>query len=259
MNGAPDTDAIARRLGVDRDRLEDFAEALTRPTPEAVLGFADRDDPPVDRETVAVWLRAELERQHARKRKRGLVLMNTAELKTGDVVVDRDAGPEDREAAVVVNTPPVAARDWKLFHGLTVAEYDGNEEYDPNVPVALVVYRAELGEWRPGYNGRSAIPATSLEGAPVEYYTFPAPRLKVVEPTDGNTAAPLHAIANAVRSRRVKILAVDRREAVVKIEKLGVEHTIEADGTVDGTGRTAERLEEIATAALAEGKGVTAE
>ena len=175
---------------------------------------------------------------------------DTADLKTGDVVVDREADADEQNAAVVVNTPPVAAEEWRVFNGVTVAEYGENDQYDPTAPVAVVVFREELADWRPDYRGRSAIPVVSLRGAPVDFYTFPAPRLEVVEPTDEDTAGPLYAIRDAVRERRVDSVAIDRREEVVVVEKLGVEYRVKPDGSVDDGGLFGEQLEQLAREAV---------
>jgi hypothetical protein len=194
-----------------------------------------------------------------------------------DVVRDR----EDDEAtdAVVVNTPPVAAKDWTAYADVSVA--DDNPEYDRDAEVIVVAFRAELHEARPEFTDTNN--ALQLgEADDVDTYAFPPGRLRRVAsicPDDGEERhgsgagadsegdtpadpsrgevveedglrADLDAIAGAVEELNVDSVAVDTfREAVV-VEKLGVEYLISADGSVDDDDRVGEALEEAAEAVV---------
>jgi hypothetical protein len=206
-------------------------------------------------------------------------MTDPADLPAGALVVDGDEDPEDQNPAVVVNTPPIPAAEWDVDDDTTVAEYPGNEPYDDGAPVVLVVYRDELAEWRPGFDGGKQIPAADLARGPCYGYAFPAPRLEAVghlddedstdeheagdeDSTDehetGDTDAPLVSIADALRERRVDAVRVADGADVVEVKKLGVTYHVEADGSVREGDRVAEKLEDIARDVLGGGEEVTA-
>ena len=196
-----------------------------------------------------------------------------------DVVRDR----EDDEAtdAVVVNTPPVAAKDWTAYGSVSVAE--DNPEYDDEAEVIIVAFRDELAEARPDFTyTNDALQLAQADD--VDTFAFPPGRLRRVASicpkndeerdgtdtgadTEGDTPADpsrgeaveedglragLDAIAGAVEELNVDSVAVDTfREAVV-VEKLGVEYLIHADGSVDDDDRVGEALEEAAEAVVDE-------
>jgi hypothetical protein len=187
-----------------------------------------------------------------------------------DVVRDReDDNPTD---AIVVNTPPVAAKHWTAYADVTVA--DDNPEYDHEAEVVVVAFRADLHEARPEFTETND--ALQLaEADDVDTYAFPPGRLRRVasicpqddEGRDGSDAggdtegeevdedglrADLDAIAGAVEDLNVDSVAVDTfREAVV-VEKLGVEYLIHADGSADGDDRVADGLEAAAEEVVSE-------
>jgi hypothetical protein len=107
-------------------------------------------------------------------------MTDVADLPAGALVVDGDEDPENQNPAVVVNTPPIPATEWDVDDDTTVSEYPGNEPYPDSAPVVLVVYRDELAEWRPEFDGGKQIPAADLARGPCYGYAFPAPRLEAV-------------------------------------------------------------------------------
>jgi hypothetical protein len=216
-------------------------------------------------------------------------MTDAADLDAGTVVVDREADRRDRDEAVVVNTPPVAAVAWEIGDE-TVAEYPGNEAYPADDPVAVVVYREAFD--RRGRDPDSVDDQLPLADLELPHYAFPASRLRVVErrredeedhDADANEDAPadegetpgdaeggpgpgprhgrdtladapedLAAIAAAVRERNVDDVTVDRDEEVVRVEKLGFTLTVMRDGSVTDSGAFADALSDVAQAALEE-------
>lgn len=199
--------------------------------------------------------------------------MTAADLPVGALVVDGDDDPESRNLAVAVNTPPIPAAEWEVDDDTTVAEYPGNDPYPDSAPVVLVVFRDALAEWRPEFDGETPIPAADLVRGPCYGYAFPAPRLEVVghlndeangeeDSTDehdtDDTTPELVAIADALRERRVEDVRVADGADAVMCEKIGVTYHVAADGSVQESGRIAEKLEEIARDALGDGEEVKA-
>lgn len=181
-------------------------------------------------------------------------MTDTAAVSVGAVVVDRDADPGEQNEAVVVNTPPVPADEWDVG-ARTVAEYPGNEPYDHRAPVVLVVFRDDLDEWRPDYEGDEAIRAQTLAHGPAPFYSFPAPRLKQVgrlgEDAGGaEDRSRLERIADALRERRVDDVRVSGGRGVVEIDKLGVTYHVDPDGRVREQQGLAEQIERVARDAV---------
>jgi hypothetical protein len=116
----------------------------------------------------------------------------TCDLTAGDLVHDtEDQTPDD---AVVVNTPPVAAEDWEApgLDGTTVA--DDNPDYPADAPVAIIVYKHHLAEYDPDWLAQEdpdPIPVSQLREDRILTYSFPAPRLTLIErsSTDGADTA----------------------------------------------------------------------
>jgi hypothetical protein len=193
----------------------------------------------------------------------------------GVLDVVRDLESEDPDDAVVVNTPPIPAKEWAARDGVSVA--DDNPDYDAGADVIVVAFREELREARPDFTDTTD--ALRLgEAEDVYTYAFPPGRLRRVASicpdereerhgseagtdSEGHTPgdaprreevdedglrADLDAIAGAVEELNVDSVAVDTfREAVV-VEKLGVEYRISADGSVDDDDRLARELEATA-------------
>lgn len=203
--------------------------------------------------------------------------LEQADFAVGDLVVDREDSPTERDPAVVVNLPPVAAADWAAYETYdgeqrTVAE--DNPEYDADAEVVVVAFRADLEAWRVDWRPDEPLPVA--EAPDDMLYAFPPGRLRTLgeyEPDDadddteaeddhdGEAQAPapdadledaddgpvlrdqLDAIAAAAEELNVDSVAVDTfREAVV-VEKLGHRFTIATDGTVDAEDPLADRLE----------------
>jgi len=98
------------------------------------------------------------------------------EIDLGDVVVDRDV--DDKNEAVVVNTPEEVAEDWYV-PGRGQLDED-NPDYPSTDPVVVVVFRETLDEERPYYGGHRALILSDLNEDEIPIYAFPESRLRVV-------------------------------------------------------------------------------
>jgi ParB family chromosome partitioning protein len=97
------------------------------------------------------------------------------QLAPGDVVVDRESEPSERNDAIVVNTPSKAAHDWYV-QGRGLLSED-NPGYSDDAPVIVVVFRSALDEHYPHYTGVSPLQLSELHEQSIPYYAFPEPRL----------------------------------------------------------------------------------
>ena len=97
----------------------------------------------------------------------------------GDLVLDRDTDHSD--PAVVVNTPPKTADEWKAYTGTTVAE--DNPEYPADASIIVVAFRNEILDEQPEMVAPdSPIPLEDLNEVGIKHYSFPAPRLRRGDP-----------------------------------------------------------------------------
>jgi ParB family chromosome partitioning protein len=122
------------------------------------------------------------------------------DLSFGDIVIDRECldskkrtenntntkteteteTETETDKAVVVNVPPVTAKEWDVFdRGTTVAE--DNPRYRSDAPVAIVVFMPELDSEFQYYSGVAPLTLTRLNGSGVNWYAFPQPRLRKVD------------------------------------------------------------------------------
>jgi hypothetical protein len=182
----------------------------------------------------------------------------------GALVVDADDPSDDPDVAVVVNRPPVACEDWTAYFdagaGEEVSVAADNPAYDPDAEVVVVAFRADLERARPEYGGDRPLPLAEVGP---KTYAFPPRRLQRVghlseDDADGapsGTSDPSDRLTDAQRDLRERLAETsdvevaadpdDPEAAVLVVEKLGAEHTIDADGAVEG-GPLADRLGDIA-------------
>lgn len=95
----------------------------------------------------------------------------------GAVVHDRE--DDDPNAAIVVNHPPQPADEWLAYRETTVAE--DNPEYPADAPVIVVVFADALRAAFPDWAGDDSLPLTAITESDASHYSFPAPRLTIVE------------------------------------------------------------------------------
>jgi hypothetical protein len=199
----------------------------------------------------------------------------------GDTVIDREQDDPDH-VAVVVNRPPMAAKDWEAYRvdGEAVTVADDNPDYDPTANVVVVIYPEDLEEWGIEWDGDDPI---VLADAPTGIaYAFPPSRLEPVgtyspdeesdtpdnpsqatDTGDGSTGDDattepasdaaddesrsqerLESIAAVVEELNVDDVTVDSLREVVIVEKLGEPYDIDIDGSVDADDLLAQRLED---------------
>jgi hypothetical protein len=112
-------------------------------------------------------------------------------IRPGDRVHDHDdADPND---AIVVNRPPLTASEWDVeSRDCTLA--DDNPDYPDEAAVVVVCFLDDLLEYGPPFDptDQTELSLSTLNESGVHFYTFPAPRLTVLEsPATGiNGAAP---------------------------------------------------------------------
>jgi hypothetical protein len=104
----------------------------------------------------------------------------------GDVVHDRDDDtPND---AIVVNLPSKTADEWIAYRETTVA--DDNPDYPTDARVIVVGYAAELQRTFPDWDRESHLPLDQINESSVGHYSFPAPRLTIVESAESSGESP---------------------------------------------------------------------
>ena len=156
-----------------------------------------------------------------------------------------DVEDEDPNEAVVVNCPPVPAAEWGAYvdAGEEVTVADDNPGYDPDAEVVVVAFADELAGAHPSYEGEDPLPLSEADCAT---YAFPPGRLKRVDGADPEDLLTEEQAALRDRLTESATVSVEREadHAVLVVEKIGREHTIEPSGEV--TGPLAGRLQPLA-------------
>lgn len=184
----------------------------------------------------------------------------------GAIVVDADDDSADRDRAVVVNTPPVEIDEWEVRRpGQVATVAEDNPAYDPAEAVIVVAFRDELEAAHPEWEPPEAIELP----AACRTFAFPQRRLRRVGSygeddaagddgdAPGSDALELSEPQRRLRTRLEESCHVDvdvrEGEAVLVAEKLGDEHVIRPDGSVEG-GAVAGQLEDVAAEYLGGGE-----
>jgi hypothetical protein len=174
--------------------------------------------------------------------------------RTGTVVVDVEGDTRDEDdRAIVINSPPKTADEWVLRRdgGEATTLADENPAYPEDDDVIVVAYESALREHHPGFDG---YPALELAEVRCRTHAYPASRLRRVGELEREVGdiPPEERLTDGQRdlrdrlAERSEVGAAERDgEAVLVVEKLGEEHTIRPDGSVDG-GPVADRLESLA-------------
>ncbi len=163
-----------------------------------------------------------------------------------DGLLARGAAVEDREhdgpdRAVVVALPRERADEWSVRGNATVADWRSNADYPADALVAVVVFEDDLADYRPDYAGGDRLDTTTLDGADVDHYTFPRPRLRVVR--GGGPTEALARVADTLRSKGVDVELLDGH--TLRADYLGHGYAVRDDGTVSGGGPAADRLADV--------------
>jgi hypothetical protein len=179
----------------------------------------------------------------------------------GAIVVDADSSVEfdERDRAVVVNTPPVECSEWTIYRsgGEEVTVADDNPAYDSSSEVVVVAFLQDLTRDHPDWDATQALDLP-LECAS---YAFPPRRLQRVgtypDPDEGHKrpTTPADRLTPEQERLRERLeesggVAIapdpdDKDRAIIIFEKLGSEYTIDADGVVSD-GPIAARIEKVA-------------
>lgn len=204
--------------------------------------------------------------------------MVTDSVRPGDLVHDRD--DPDPTDGIVVNLPQKPASEWEIY-ALDCTLAEDNPNYPADASTVVVVYVDELLDYWPSFDPkeRNQLSMTDLNGSSVHYYSFPAPRLAVLEspaseyvnldPTGeaesisdstGNSA-PTPPTKNTEDETSVPTRAVERLAAVLadrglspeieadgetlRISKLGQTYRLQPGTIIEGDGAFRSRLESI--------------
>jgi hypothetical protein len=101
-------------------------------------------------------------------------MTDEANFSPGGVVFDRD--DDEADPALVVNCiPGASADDWNVLGDQTVAET--NPDYPADAPVIAVVFEEKFDADAIEWNREEPIALTEVNDSPMDYYSFPAPRL----------------------------------------------------------------------------------
>jgi hypothetical protein len=106
--------------------------------------------------------------------------MSSQPIQPGDRVHDRD--DPDPDDAIVVNQPPTTASEWDVqSRDCTLA--DDNPDYPEDASVVVVCFVDDLVEYGPPFDPteQTALSLSTLNESGVNFYTFPAPRLTMIE------------------------------------------------------------------------------
>jgi hypothetical protein len=184
--------------------------------------------------------------------------MGTTRLSVGDRVIDTDDDNPDK-AVVIARPPETTIAEWEFPTNegpMTTA--DTNPEYPADAQLVLVSFLSDLnGYWEEWTDADPADLRDGVEANHVHRYGFPEPRLAPVdqsetspentEPTD-NEAKPPEQFTPVIERLEQNEFTVsyDAGEQVIRVEKFGVEHTIDQEGTVGGESGIKNRVKSIA-------------
>lgn len=183
---------------------------------------------------------------------------NMTRLSVGDRVIDTE--DDDPNVGIVIARPPEQTiEDWEFSTSngpMTTA--DTNPEYPADTQLVIVSFLSDLnGYWEGWQNVESNELFDGVEDNDVHRYGFPEPRLALAdengsetnpaaEPTEQEVKPPdkfMPIIERLEQNDFSVVYDVDAQELLV--EKYGVEHTIDHDGTVQGESGIKGRIETI--------------
>lgn len=115
----------------------------------------------------------------------------------------RDRESDDPENAVIVNLPPIPAKDYIAYHNeeTDVAVSEDNPQYDRYASVVVVVFEKTLLEEYPDYTGEKPIPLQILSNDNIDHYAFPPERLEIIGDHFSNTNKGLEPLESKADSQ----------------------------------------------------------
>ncbi|WP_227355886.1 hypothetical protein [Haladaptatus salinisoli] len=179
-------------------------------------------------------------------------------LSVGDRVIDTE--DDDPSVGVVVARPPeqtIAEWEFSTDDG-TKTTADTNPEYPAETQLVVIAFKNALnGYWSDWYEADPDELYQGVRENDVHHYGFPEPRLALVsesesetredtEPTEQQAEPPeqFEPIIERLEQNDFSV-AYDADAQELHVEKFGVEHTIDPDGTVQGESGIKGRVETI--------------
>lgn len=179
-------------------------------------------------------------------------------LSVGDRVIDTE--DDDPNIGIVIARPPEKTiEEWEFSTSdgpMTTA--DTNPEYPADTQLVIVSFRSDLnGYWEGWQNVEPDELFNGVEDNGVHRYGFPEPRLApadeneseantAVEPTEQEVKPPTKFTPVIERLEQNDFsVTYDADVQELLVEKYGVEHTIDHDGTVQGESGIKGRIETI--------------
>lgn len=158
----------------------------------------------------------------------------------GDRVFDQ--ADDDPDPAVVVTVPEgETLQDWTYeVDGEAVTAADANPDYPPTEQLVIVAFEAALNEDWPEWT--DVPPEDLVDGVQandIPHYGFPEGRLGYRLPP-----AALEAVVSRV-APEVDAVEWNPERQLLVVEKQGDSYRIAPDGTVQGSGAFADRLEDL--------------
>lgn len=183
----------------------------------------------------------------------------TTRLTVGTRVVDTE--DDDPNSGIVVWHPSektIADWEYPTDEG-TVTTAETNPTYPADTQLVVIAFETALDACWPEWN--EAEPDALFEGVRehgVHHYGFPEPRLASADEsgreeaesddtTEQETEAPPEEFTPIMErlEQNEFMVGYDSSEQVLRVEKFGVEHTIDHDGTVQGESGIKRRVETI--------------
>jgi len=115
----------------------------------------------------------------------------------------RDRESDDPENAVIVNLPPIPAKDYIAYHNgeTDVAVSEDNPQYDQYASVVVVILEKTLSEEYLDYMGEEPIPLQILSNDNIDHYAFPPERLEIIGDHFSNTDKGLELLESKADSQ----------------------------------------------------------
>ncbi|EFW92328.1 hypothetical protein ZOD2009_09735 [Haladaptatus paucihalophilus DX253] len=184
--------------------------------------------------------------------------MGMTQLSVGDRVIDTDDDNPD-EAVVIARPPATTIAEWEFPTDegpMTTA--DTNPEYPADAQLVLVSFLSDLNGYWEDWNDADPVDLRDgVEANHVHRYGFPEPRLAPAdqsetspdgetEPADNEAEPPeqFRPVIGRLEQNEFTV-SYGADEQVTRVEKFGVEHTIDQKGTVGGESGIKNRVTSI--------------
>lgn len=176
-------------------------------------------------------------------------------IEAGAIVVDRDQDEDEQNPAVVMNTPPVPAKEWEV-RALDQTVAESNPDYPEDSEVAIVLFQSWLEDDRTDVPDevRSKLAAhepvsVADAGTIGKIYAFPKPRLEAtgeywpdedVDVSENEESIDLNRLATVMR--KAGFDDVEQRDEHVQATKLGETYRVNRSGEIVEGGALVDKL-----------------